>query len=225
MTAERLGCVLAGGKSSRMGRDKATLSFRGRPLVEHAVARLRAIGCQVAIAGSRPDLESYAPVLPDLHPGCGPLGGIESALAAALAEDGPGIRVLFVPVDLPLLPATFLSLLLERAERTGAPATIPLLGGRPQPLCAVYSVSLLDGISAALGEGDHKVMRILESVTRQSDRDFFSVEAALNARGDLLDSQHEPLHRWFANINTPEELSALSPHRSGPAAPSNAPSS
>lgn len=201
----RMGCVLAGGKSSRMGRDKATLQFDGRSLIDHAVEQLRTAGCQPVIAGSRPDLEPYAPVLPDLHPGCGPLSGIEAALAAA----PPSSAVLFLPIDLPLLPAGFLTLLLDRAERTGALATIPLLGGCPQPLCAVYRTGLLPGITAALEQGEHKVIRVIEAITSPRTRDFFGVEAVVSARADLLNHEPEPLHRWFANINTPQELAEL----------------
>ncbi len=202
-----MGCVLAGGRSTRMGRDKATLPFEGRTLVEHAVEKLHAAGCEPVIAGTRPDLEAYAPVLSDLHPGCGPLSGIEAALAAATSSSA----VLFFPIDLPLLPASFLTLLLDRAERTGAFATIPLLGGRPQPLCAVYRTELLPEMTAALAQGEYKAIRVIQAITPASARDFFCVEAVLSARADLLDREPEPLYRWFANINTPQELAALAP--------------
>jgi molybdopterin-guanine dinucleotide biosynthesis protein A len=221
-----MGSVLAGGRSSRMGRDKAMLPFRGQPLISHAVAHLRAAGCHAVIAGSRPDLEQFAPVLPDLHPGCGPLSGIEAALAAgasagflqcstwnirepALGASASSAPVLFVPVDLPLLPVSFLLLLLERAERTGARATVPLLGGRPQPLCAVYRTELLPGIRAALDSGEYKVMRALDALLPPRERDFFAVEAVLSARLDLLDQEPEPLHRWFSNLNTLVDLAHL----------------
>ncbi len=206
----RLACVLAGGKSIRMGRDKAMLPFRGQPLIEHVLHLVRAAGCDPRIAGSRADLAGYAPVLPDLHPGCGPLSGIEAGLAAAPA----GSAVLFVAVDLPLLPASFLALLLERAAYSGALATVPVVGGRPQPLCAIYSAALLAGLSAALDAGEYTVMRVFEALTPVRERDFFHVEAALSVRGDLLRRQAEPLYRWFANINTPQELDAISVSRS-----------
>ncbi len=198
-----LGCVLAGGRSSRMGRDKALLPLHGVPLVVSSLDRLRALGLRPVIAGARPDLAQYATVVPDLHPGCGPLGGIEAALAAA---GSPEERVLFLPVDLPLLPEAFLALLMERAERTGALATIPVFAGRAQPLCAVYRAALLPGIAAALATGDYKVMRVVDSLTSASTRDLFQVEAALAAQSILLDRATHPLYRWFENINAPEDL-------------------
>ena len=77
------GFVLAGGRSSRMGQDKALLQVAGRSLLEVALEKLRCLdGPAPRIAAARSDLLSHAPVIPDLHPGCGPLSGIEAALAA-----------------------------------------------------------------------------------------------------------------------------------------------
>ena len=204
------GCVLAGGQSRRMGRDKAMLAYRGRPLVEHALGLVREAGCvPVVIAGSRGDLREYAPVVEDLHPGCGPLSGIGAALAAAAGDS-----VAFLAVDVPLVPPGLLRLLVERAERTGALVTMPVAGGQAQPLCAVYRRELLGGVTAALEAGDYKVMRVLESLTTERQRDIFGLEAVLAARagadgglggwglpGELVEAPH----RWFANINTVDE--------------------
>lgn len=201
-----LGCVLAGGQSTRMGRDKALLPFKGKPLIEHALHALRAAGCEPVIAGSRADLAVYAPVLPDLHPGCGPLSGIEAALAYSARQ-----HVLFVPVDLPLLPPAFLRLLLDRAACTGAQATVPMLGGRAQPLCAVYRRDLLPGISAALAAGEYKVMRVIEALARRDQRDVFAMEAVLAASGRTYTELPAP--RWFANVNRPEDLASLTSGR------------
>src|ERR1039457_2185492 len=75
------GYVLAGGRSSRMGTDKALLQLAGKPLIAHAVAKLRRICADVHILGSKPALAAFAPLVPDLHPNCGPVGGMEAALA------------------------------------------------------------------------------------------------------------------------------------------------
>src|SRR6185437_8626930 len=80
MPADVNGYVLAGGKSSRMGRDKAMLELAGKPLVQRAVEKLRRVCAEVFVVGNRPELEAYAPVVQDLHEECGPLGGIEAAL-------------------------------------------------------------------------------------------------------------------------------------------------
>ncbi len=195
--------MLAGGQSSRMGRDKALLLLDGVPLIVHALASLRRLGLQPVIAGARADLAGHAPFVADLHPGCGPLGGIEAALAATSSAEQ---AVLFLPVDLPLLPVAFLSLLVQRAEQTGAHATIPMVAGRAQPLCAVYRAALLPGITAALQAGDYKVLRVIQSLTSSVTRDLFQAEAAIAAQSTLLDNSQQPLHRWFHNLNTAQDL-------------------
>ena len=132
---EAEGFVLAGGHSTRMGQDKALLQVAGRSLLDLALDKLRAVPLAAAprIAGTRSELSSHAPVIADLHPGCGPLSGIEAALAASRQP----LNV-FLPVDTPLLPAQFLVWMVRRAEITGALVTVPCINGWPQPLCAVY---------------------------------------------------------------------------------------
>ncbi|MBW4027307.1 MAG: molybdenum cofactor guanylyltransferase [Acidobacteria bacterium] len=188
------GFVLAGGLSTRMGRDKALLPFRGRLLIEHAVELLVSVGLDPHIAGSRPDLRRFAPIVEDLHSGAGPLGGIEAALSN-VAE-----AALFLPVDLPLLPPEFLRLLLARVGLTGAAATIPTIAGQPQPLCAVYSRTLLPRISAALAQGDGKVMRVVTGLRT----DLFSVESVATAQENF--GLPSPPHQWFTNVNSPDDL-------------------
>jgi len=211
--------ILAGGQSTRIGRDKALLEFRGRPLIEHALDKLRALDFSPRIAGNRPDLAPYAPVVPDHYPGSGPLAGIEAALSASDADLN-----LFLPIDLPLLPIEFLRWMTARARETRAVATIPHLEGRPQPLCAVYHRDLLHHIQVALAKGDRKVIDVIESAAANSchpDRsarrvvegpavrisnsslDRFNVEtiaACLDFATTL------PVHRWFQNLNTPADL-------------------
>src|SRR5450631_3928259 len=101
------GFVLAGGRSRRMGRDKALLEWCGIPLIERAVRSLRSVTSTVRIVGDREDLARFAPVVADTFPASGPLGGIHAALAASSRDWN-----LFLPVDLPLLPAGFLEWML-----------------------------------------------------------------------------------------------------------------
>lgn len=105
-----LGVVLAGGLSSRMGRDKALLSWQGRPLIEHQLAVLREAGVdEVLVSGERAAYGGIADALPQ----AGPLGGL-----AGVARAEPGeTDVLVVPVDMPLLSADLLRRLCgERAD-------------------------------------------------------------------------------------------------------------
>ena len=95
--------LLAGGESTRMGRNKALLDLRGRPLWRHVQAILAATGCrQVLISGILPGLRDGEQATADVTPGLGPLAGIASVIGAqgdALSKDW----LLVVPVDLPLL--------------------------------------------------------------------------------------------------------------------------
>jgi molybdopterin-guanine dinucleotide biosynthesis protein A len=186
-----------------MGVDKALLHYAGRTLIERAVELLKAAGLESHIVGARPDLAAYAPVIEDLHAVCGPLGGIEAALASSNSEWN-----LFLPVDLPLLPTVFVAYLMERARITGASATIPTLGGRPEPLCAVYRRELLAGIRESLESGNYKVIHAIENAAAPLETDIFSVEAVAATRDDW--PMQPPLRRWFQNLNTPADLALVS---------------
>jgi molybdenum cofactor guanylyltransferase len=204
------GFVLAGGRSSRMGQDKALLQAGGRSLIEVALDKLRCIGEDAPrIAGARTDLSSYAPVVPDLHPGCGPLSGIEAALTASSQPLN-----LFLPVDMPLLPARFLSWMLLRAEITGALVTVPRFNGQPQPLCAVYHRELLHPITASLLAGNYKVMAVVSAATSRFQSqsqpvDVFDVERLASREHELLGFSPLPLYRWFHNCNLPEDMAGI----------------
>jgi molybdopterin-guanine dinucleotide biosynthesis protein A len=117
------GVVLAGGKSSRMGRDKAVLPFHGRPLIDHMTDILREAGCDdVFIGGQR----AGYPCIPDQASYQGPAVAMRHVLQELRAYRG----VLFVPVDMPLLTAGFLQQLLMHEK--GA-----FFEGRPLPACII----------------------------------------------------------------------------------------
>jgi molybdopterin-guanine dinucleotide biosynthesis protein A len=204
------GFVLAGGRSTRMGQDKALLSLAGRSLLEIALDKLRILPLAAAprIVAVRSDLSSHAAVIADLHPGCGPLSGIEAALAATARP----LNV-FLPVDIPLLPAHFLLWMLQRAETTGAVMTVPRMNGRPQPLCAVYHRDLLGHITASLRAGDYKVMQVVTEAARAHSSfhpiDIFDVELVSSVNSELLALSPLPPHRWFHNCNTPEDVAVI----------------
>ena len=143
-----IGAIQAGGRSRRMGRDKAWLPLGGRPLIEHVLAAARPVVDRVVIVidpGSD-QAERYrefaaqagVDVQHDLHPGIGPLGGIETALAGCSS----GESALVLACDLPYLSTEFLALLRSRHEEGGAAVTVPVdHEGHLQPLVAVYSES------------------------------------------------------------------------------------
>jgi molybdopterin-guanine dinucleotide biosynthesis protein A len=196
------GWVLAGGRSVRMGCDKAGVALAGRPLLEIMLDKLRTLGLRTRVAGLRaPVANADAEVLHDAHPDCGPLSGMETALAKSEAA-----LVLMLGVDLPLLETEFLFWMLERAANTGAIATVPRLGSELQPLCAVYRRELLTGVTEALESGDYKVKRAVERAASRIDSgglDCFDAERVA-ATGAWRSSR--PVHWQFMNCNTPEDL-------------------
>jgi molybdopterin-guanine dinucleotide biosynthesis protein A len=207
------GFVLAGGRSSRMGRDKALVELQGRPLLEIALATLRAAGLPARIAGRRTPFAGPNPVIPnqlpepipDLIPESGPLGGIHAALSASTARWN-----LFLPVDMPLMPPSLLRCLLDRAELTAAPVTVVLLNGRLEPLPVVLDRAILPHLAALLARGQRACRTAWQSIPE-------SFGAALNAPavetlralGHCGDSRGLPPVHWFQSANTPADLAFL----------------
>ena len=175
VTRMAAGFVLVGGRSSRMGRDKALLPGRSRSMVEELAARVKKSAGSVALVGE-PQRYSGLPIecIADLRPGLGPLGGIEAALASARAELN-----LVVACDMPDVETSWLVRLLEEAESSGTLCVASRdAGGALHPLCAVYHRDSLAKIQSALDAGRLRTQEVLwelEPVVLESDRTFWNV--------------------------------------------------
>ena len=182
--SERMAVViLAGGASRRMGSDKAALDWHGRPLLEHLVAVARAAGAgDIAVAGPR--APEGVERLEDAVAGHGPLGGI---LAALRQRE----RVLVIACDMPRLTAPLLRHVWERAAGFDGWTV-----AADQPLCAVYTQSLLPYLEAAAGD---EVARSLSSILALAPRQDLG-PAELKAAGFSED--------LFTNLNTPTDYHA-----------------
>src|SRR5581483_8109375 len=121
--------ILAGGRSTRMGADKALLALDGKTLLERGLETARAVGGEAMIVGARERYAEFgATVVEDEFQQCGPLGGIHAALGASQSE----LNVV-LSVDTPLVSAEFLRYLLKRAqEKPDALATVPDAAGGVQ---------------------------------------------------------------------------------------------
>jgi molybdopterin-guanine dinucleotide biosynthesis protein A len=159
---ERLfeGFVLTGGRSSRMGRDKALLPFDGSTLVERIAARVRAAAGSVTLVGP-PDRYGRLglPVAADLIEDCGPLGGVYTALKISSAPWN-----LIVACDMPAVTSGFLAGLLEAARDADAECFVPATGSGLHPLCAVYHRQALSVIEYALDHKSFKMHDLLRSL-------------------------------------------------------------
>src|SRR5437764_7037921 len=183
------GFVLAGGASRRMGRPKALLPLAGETLVARQVRLLGQISGTVAVAG-KPELLGAldVPVLADLVPDCGPLGGIYTGLASSSTEYN-----LFIGCDMPFLTARFLRWLARRAFAEEAEVTVAeSREGNLNPLAAVYRRSVLGAIRSALEKKQY------------SARKFFPRLRCLVVRWpELARAGFSP--RIFDNLNTPQD--------------------
>lgn len=137
-----LGIVLAGGRSSRMGQDKATLVWRGRTLLEHQVALLREAGCDAVLIAGRQD--PRWPSLPDEKPFRGPVAGLAHALdkMSSLFAMAPG-KLIMVPVDMPLLEASDLLPLIRH------PAPLAAFTENPLPCALAVTPDIIRAIATS----------------------------------------------------------------------------
>jgi molybdopterin-guanine dinucleotide biosynthesis protein A len=182
------GFVLAGGKSTRMGQDKAAVTLNGLTLLQHALAALREVCRDVAILGKCELYGSLGPVYEDIFPGCGPLGGIHTALSNSQTPLN-----LIIAVDTPFLSPDFLSYLADRAIDSSAIVTTPEIDEYTQPLCTVYSLDFRSIAEQALRQGNYKIVPLFPK-----DRTLVIKEAELRQFAFATD--------MFENLNTPEDL-------------------
>jgi molybdopterin-guanine dinucleotide biosynthesis protein A len=143
------GFVLAGGKSTRMGRDKALLYWRGRTLLEHMIDLLSTVADSVHVVGRDP--------LPDRLPEHGPLSGIATALEASETDAN-----LVAAVDLPLLTKDFLKHLRSRIEDSHHAILASKLGSY-FPLCLGVRKGLLPDIQMRLSANQLSVRALIEN--------------------------------------------------------------
>lgn len=148
----RAGFVLAGGKSSRMGADKAFLEFSGQRLLDRALSVAGTVCGSVTIVGDPARFGEYATTVADIFSGCGPLAGIHAALVSSSAELN-----LMLAVDMPFVSPELLAFLFATADENGAIITVPRTGRGLQPLCAIYRREFAAAAEVALRAGKHKI--------------------------------------------------------------------
>jgi molybdenum cofactor guanylyltransferase len=182
--------ILAGGKSSRMGKDKAFLTLQGKTLLDRALQAAAAVvnDEEVFIVGDRHKFSPFGRVIEDVFPERGPLGGIHAALLQSSSELN-----LMLAVDVPFVEAEFLKYMVSQAEQCDALATVPRAGGRWQPLCAVYRKEFATAAGNSLQKGINRVDSLFERAkTRAIEED------ELSRLGFGL--------RMFRNLNTQDEF-------------------
>jgi len=180
--------VLAGGKSSRMGCDKALLDFGGHPLLRRTLEMASSVTSNIRIVGDPAKYAAFGTVIADIYSERGPLGGIH----AALVNSGTDLN-LILATDLPFLEPRFLRYLISNAQATDALVTAPRIGSYFEPLCAVYRKRFSEFVEAALSRGKNKVDALFANAPMR-----IITEQEITKAG--FDSA------MFRNLNSPEDL-------------------
>lgn len=183
--------LLSGGKSGRMGQDKALIPFLGRPLILRILERLVFAMDEVILSTNHPADYAFLnlPLYPDLLPDCGPLGGLYTSLNAAHSQ-----IVAAVACDMPFANPTLFEYEGELLSKTGADVVIPSTPQGLEPLHAVYRCqTCLPVIQSALEAGRLKLVGWLPQV-----------DVKMIPPDEIV--HFDPRGQVFWNINTPEEF-------------------
>ena len=183
------GVIQAGGKSTRMGGEpKALVELGGQRIIERAVDVLGSVLSDLLIVTNTPELYAFLglPMVPDVFPDHGSLGGIYSGLKAA-----KGDGAFTVACDMPFLKAEVVRLIVSHAGE--ADVVIPKVGDQYETLHACYAKACLPHIEAALQAKRFKVIGFFPQVK--------VLEIAESEVARLADP-----HLCFMNVNTPDEL-------------------
>ena len=192
------GIILAGGKSSRMGRDKGLCLLGGKPMISYAVRVLEPFSRSLVVGANEDAYEQLGyPVIRDLFPGIGPIGGIYSCLSACRTK---GAFVL--SCDMPLLGGDLIAHIL--AHREGVQAVVPCFRGRPEPLCAYYRQDASRVFLQSIENGNYKLQDVIGKLkTRHLDID----PALPFYREDLFTNLNSEVDLAMAELRLREERS------------------
>jgi len=154
-----IGCVLAGGKSSRMGQDKALLPFCGRPMIQHIVEILEGVFSTVVISSNNNEAYTFLqhPTYADIFQNCGPLGGIHAVMVKTNTN-----KIFVTACDTPFLTTELIRYILNNCGE--AEIAVTEMDGIVQPLCGLYSKKILCHIENNLRGNRQKMLELLKEV-------------------------------------------------------------
>jgi len=179
--------ILAGGASSRMGREKCGILLGNKSLLDHTIDLLGIFSDEILISSNTlAGPYNHFPVFPDEKKGLGPLGGLNSTLKKISRE-----AAIVLPCDTPLIPAEIIAYLLKAYE--GRP-TVLSVNDRMQPLCGIYPAGMSRLIASSVELGHLKLQTLIEEAGGKVCR--------LENSGIKADQQR------FLNINTPDKIDA-----------------
>jgi molybdopterin-guanine dinucleotide biosynthesis protein A len=191
MNKDLTGIILSGGKSTRMGRNKALIQIEGMPIIRRIHALFEKLFREVIIVTDQdePYLNLDAKIYPDLIPNRGVLGGLYTGLFFSSF-----FFSFCVACDMPFLKESVVKYLVENIH--GHDVVVPQTKDGLQPLHAIYSKNCLEPIKKIIGEGKYKIIDLYPMVRVKiiGEDEFLSLD---------------PMKESFINVNTPEELGLL----------------
>jgi molybdenum cofactor guanylyltransferase len=152
--------IIAGGKSSRFGEDKALFKYRNKPLIEHVIDAIRPVMSRITIIGDNAERFAYLglPSYADLIAGLGPFGGVYTAMQKADTE-----RIFVFACDMPGINS---GLIRHMTAITGKfDAVVPVIDGYYEPLHAIYSKSCATSIETRIRNGELQISSFFKDVT------------------------------------------------------------
>ena len=181
--------IQAGGRSSRMGKDKALVQLGGKRLIEYVLDRTLGLSDDLFITTNHPTplVDLQIRLIPDETPGQGALFGLRTALRASRHD-----QVLIVGCDMPFLKSELIEYILSQVGK--ADVIVPRLGKKYEPMLALYrSQTCLPAIDNAIHEDQHRMISFFPSVDVQA------------LEQDMIEALDPELLSFF-NVNTPEDL-------------------
>ncbi len=153
------GVILSGGKSSRMGQNKALLKLGEERAIERVARQMKSLFSEVLLITNQPTEYKFLalPTFPDLYNNCGPLGGIHSALVHAQTS-----KVFIISCDMPMMTAEIIDAILNFPSIR--PIVVPVTEGLVQQICGIYSKACLPVLEQMLKGKKYKVMNLLDEM-------------------------------------------------------------
>lgn len=182
------GIILSGGKSTRMGENKALIKVDGIPIINRIHNLFRKLFQEIMIVTDQKEIFSHldATFYEDLLPNCGVLGGLYTGLFFS------SFKYSFcVACDMPFLRESVIEYLIKNIQ--GQDGIVPKTNDGLQPLHAIYSKSCLEPIKFIIDQGNYKIIDFYKMVHIKfiEEEEFFSLDPSMES---------------FINVNTPEEL-------------------
>lgn len=185
--------ILSGGKSSRIGKNKSLLEIDGKPLIQRLTDLLDSIFQKVLISSNEPELYDFLgkKIVKDIYPGRGPLSGIYSALNYTSSE-----KNFIIGCDLPFISIELVKYL--TSYQSDAQILLLRADERVQPLCGIYSKSIMQEVENLLVESANSELKLKGSI----------IELMSRVQTEIIDVTNSNFYHpdLFFNVNTPEDF-------------------